>query len=133
MHTPTQLKAILNYLYLNATRGSLEDHTSWYYRSIGKEGYETRANRPALESIYFITEVLDIAKNGIYQMSLDGVRYKQTYMSGAEVVRYILKNCLVNMSDKWEGFTNHKTGEAVTLRFVAFDDPAIWITTGGKK
>ncbi len=133
MQTPTQLKAILNYLYLNATRGSLEDHTSWYYRSIGKEGYETRANRPALESIYFITEVLDIAKNGIYQMSLDGVRYKQTYMSGAEVVRYILRNCLVNMSDKWEGFTNHKTGAVITLRFVAFDEPAVWITTGGKK
>lgn len=122
MQTQSQIKAILNYLFLSATRGSLEEDTAWYYRGIGKDGRGSRTNRTTLECVYFITEVLNIAESGIYQMYLDDVRYKQTYLSGAEVVRYILQNCSVEMSEKWDGFTNKKTGEKVTLQFVAFDD-----------
>lgn len=122
MRIQSQIKAILNYLFLSATRGSLEEDTAWYYRGIRKDGRESRTNRTTLECVYFITEVLNIAESGIYQMYLDDVRYKQTYLSGAEVVRYILQNCSVEMSEKWDGFTNKKTGEKVTLQFVAFDD-----------
>ncbi len=122
MRTSTEIKAILNYLYVSATRGSLEEYAAWYYRGIGKAGYESRTNRDALENVYFITEVLNIEGHGIYQMYLNDVRYKQTYLSGAEVVRYILQNCSFDMSEEWDGFTNKKTGEKVTVQFVAFDD-----------
>ena len=122
MQTPTRIKAILNHLFLSATRGSLEEDTAWYFRGIRKDGYESRANRTILESIFFITVVLDIAEHGIYQMYLNDVRYKQTYLSGAEVVRYILQNCAVEMSEEWDGFINQKTGEKVTVQFVALDD-----------
>lgn len=122
MQKSTEIKAICNYLFLIATRGSLEEDTAWYYRGVGKDGYESRANRSALEHVYFITEVLGISENGIYQMYLNDVRYKQTYLSGAEVVRYILQNCSVRMSEEWEGFTNKKTGEEITVQFVALDN-----------
>ena len=122
MQTPTRIKAILNHLFLSATRGSLEEDTAWYFRGIKKDGYEYRANRTILESIYFITSVLDIAPHGIYQMYLNDVRYKQTYLSGSEVVRYILQNCSIELSEKWDGFTNRKTGERVTVQFVTLDD-----------
>lgn len=122
MQKPTEIRAILNYLYVSATRGSLEEYTAWYYHGIGKDGYESRANRTALETIYFITEVLSIAKHGIYQMYLNDARYKQTYLSGSEVVRYILQNCSFEMSEEWDGFTNKKTGAKITVQFVALDD-----------
>ena len=122
MPITTDIKAMLYYLYVNATRGSLEEYTAWYYRGIRKDGYESRANRTTLESVYFITEVLGIAENGIYQMYLNDARYKQTYLSGAEVVRYILQNCSFEMSEEWDGFTNKKTGEKVTVQLVALDD-----------
>ena len=121
MRTSTEIKAILNYLYVSATRGSLEEDTAWYYRGIGKAGYEARTNRTTLESVYFITEVLCISEHGIYQMYLNDARYKQTYLSGAEVVRYILQNCSFEMSEEWDGFTNKKTGEKVTVQFVTLD------------
>ena len=122
MQKPTEIRAILNYLYVSATRGSLEEHTAWYYRDIGKAGYEARTNRTALETVYFIINVLNIAKHGIYQMYLNDARYKQTYLSGAEVIRYILQNCSFEMSEEWDGFTNKKTGEEVTVQFVALGD-----------
>lgn len=122
MQTPTRIKAILNYLFLRATRGSLEEDTAWYFRGIRKDGYESRANRLTLEGVYFIASVLDLVERGIYQVYMNDVRYKQTYLSGAEVVQYILQNCLVVVSEEWDGFTNKKTGEKITIQFVALDD-----------
>jgi hypothetical protein len=122
MQPSTQIQAALNYLYLSATRGSLEGDTSWYYRAIGKSGYETRANRTVLEEITFIQLVLGIDRFGVYQLSLGGTVYKQHYMSGAEIIRYILKNCHVDVSKNFNGLVNTKTGEQLDIRFVARDN-----------
>lgn len=118
----TQIKAILDYICLYANRDSLESQTAWYYRAIGKNNAGAKASRSVLENIYFISEALNLAKNGIYQLFVGGVRHKQTYLSSAEVVRYVLKNCLVVMSEKWDGFTNQKTGESITTLLVALDE-----------
>lgn len=65
MQIPNPIQDILDYLYISATRGSLEYNTSWYYQAIGKSGYETRANRGVLEEITFIQMVLDIDRLGV--------------------------------------------------------------------
>ena len=120
MNSPTAIAATVNYIFLNATRGGLEDRTSWYFDGIGKPGYESRVNRPTLESIYFIADVLDLASDRVYQMTLDGTVYKQAYLSGAEVVKYIMKNCDVSISKNWKEFRTSK-GQLVSIRHVAFD------------
>lgn len=118
--TPTVIALTVNYIFLNATRGGLEDRTSWYFDGIGKPGCETKASRPTLEMIYFIANVLDLASDGVYQMTLDGTVYKQTYLSGAEVIKYIMKNCDVTLSKDWKEFRTSK-GQLVSVRHVAFD------------
>ena len=118
--TPTVIAATVNYIFLNATRGGLEDRTSWYFDGIGKPGYETKASRPTLETIYFIANVIDLASDGVYQMKLDGTIYKQTYLSGAEVIKHIMKNCEVSISKDWKEFRTSK-GQLVSVRHVAID------------
>lgn len=120
MTTPTAIAATVNYIFLNATRGGLEDRTSWYFDGIGKPGYKSKASRPTLETIYFIANVLDLASDGVYQMKLDGTIYKQTYLSGAEVIKHIMKNCEVSISKDWKEFRTSK-GQLVSVRHVAID------------
>lgn len=120
MTTPTAIAATVNYIFLNATRGGLEDRTSWYFDGIGKPRYESKASRTTLETIYFIANVLDLASDEVYQMTLNGTVYKQTYLSGAEVIKYIMKNCEVTVSKDWKEFRTSK-GQLVSVRHVAFD------------
>jgi hypothetical protein len=122
MRTSNPIQGILDYLFILASRGSLEYNTSWYYQAIGKSGHETRATRRVLEEITFIQMVLDIDRLGVYQLSLDGVVYKQHYMSAAEIIRYILKSCTIDMSENFSGLVNNKTGEKLDIRFVARDN-----------
>lgn len=122
--TQITIASTVNYIFLNATRGDLEDRTSWYFDGIGKPGYETKASRPTLETIYFIANVLDLASDGVYQMTLDGTVYKQTYLSGAEVIKHILKNCEISISKDWKEFRTSK-GQLVSVRHVAFDKEVI--------
>lgn len=120
MTTATAIASTLNYILLNATRESLEDRTSWYFDGIGTPRYESKASRTTLETIYFIANVLDLASDGVYQMTLNGTVYKQTYLSGAEVINYIMKNCEVTVSKDWKEFRTSK-GQLVSVRHVAFD------------
>lgn len=120
MTTATAIASTLNYILLNATRESLEDRTSWYFDGIGTPRYESKASRTTLETIYFIANVLDLASDGVYQMTLDGTVYKQTYLSGAEVIKYIMKNCEVTLSKDWKEFRTSK-GQLVSVRHVAID------------
>lgn len=53
-------------------------------------------------------------------MTLNGTVYKQTYLSGAEVIKYIMKNCEVTVSKDWKEFRTSK-GQLVSVRHVAFD------------
>lgn len=120
MTTATAIASTLNYILLNATRESLEDRTSWYFDGIGTPRYESKASRTTLETIYFIANVLDLASDGVYQMTLNGTVYKQTYLSGAEVIKYIMKNCEVTVSKDWREFRTSK-GQLVSVRHVAID------------
>lgn len=120
MTTATAIASTLNYILLNATRESLEDRTSWYFDGIGTPRYESKASRTTLETIYFIANVLDLASDGVYQMTLDGTIYKQTYLSGAEVIKHIMKNCEISISKDWKEFRTSK-GQLVSVRHVAFD------------
>ena len=120
MTTATAIASTLNCILLNATRESLEDRTSWYFDGIGTPRYESKASRTTLETIYFIANVLDLASDGVYQMTLDGTIYKQTYLSGAEVIKHIMKNCEVSISKDWKEFRTSK-GQLVSVRHVAFD------------
>lgn len=114
------LKTTLEFIYLYATRGSLESNTAWYFRCIGKPGKEETAKRPILESIFFVTKMADIAPDGIYQLSVNFEVYKQPFMSGAEVIKFITQNCKVLISDQWNGFKT-KDGLPVEIRLVAYD------------
>ena len=114
------LKSTLDFIYLYATRGSLESNTAWYFRCIGKPGREKTATRPILERIVFVAEIADIAPDGIYQLSINFEVYKQPFMSGAEVIKFITQKCEVTISDQWNGFKT-KDGLPVEIRLVAYD------------
>jgi len=122
MKSHTAIEHTLNYIFVNATREDLERKAGWYYRCIGKPDKEQSVNRSTLEKILFIYFVLDLAPDGIYQMSLDFEIYpKQAFMSGAEVIRYIIEKCTFDLSRDFDGFKNIKTGQRVTVRYVAMD------------
>lgn len=116
----SDLKSTLDFIFIYATRGSLEHRTGWYYHCIGKPGGEERANRMTLERIWFIQEVWDIAPDGIYQLSINFEVYKQPFMSGAEVIKFIMQKCDFEISKDWNGFKT-KDGLPVEIRHVAYD------------
>lgn len=118
MRTRTMIKSILNYLFLSATRGSLEQDMRWYYRQLGKDGQESRVNRGTLETLYFLQSVLDIQPVDIYQILVDGVPQKHLYYSAAEALKFIFTNCPVQVSEEFEDLKTTKGDKPVTLKYI---------------
>lgn len=122
MLTPTRVKSTIQYLFLSATRGLLEDNLRWFYREMGSEGRVTRVNRLTLEKLFFISNLLDIQNNSIYQVFQDGIRIKQAYLSGSETLSYIVKHTDIPISEEWDGtMRDTKTEKLITIRYVCSD------------
>lgn len=118
MRTRTMIKSTLNYLFLSATRGSLEQDMRWYYRQLGKDGQETRVNRGTLETLYFLQSVLDIQPADINQILVDGVPHRHLYYSAAEALKFIFTNCPVQVSEEFDDLKTTKGDKPVTLRYI---------------
>lgn len=122
MLTRTRVKSTIQYLFLSATRGLLDDKLRWFYREMGNEGRVTRVNRSTLERLFFISNLLDIRHNSIYQVFQDGIRIKQAYLSGSETLSYIVKHTDIPISEEWDGtMRDIKTKNLITIRYVCFD------------
>ena len=118
MRTRTMIKSTLNYLFLSATRGSLEQDMRWYYRQLEKDGQETRVNRGTLETLYFLQSVLDIQPADINQILVDGVPHRHLYYSAAEALKFIFTNCPVQVSEEFDDLKTTKGDKPVTLRYI---------------
>lgn len=119
MQSKEMIKNTVNLIFLSASRGSLELDTAWIFEELGRPGKESSANRSTLENILFITCVLSLTRVGIYQVKIGDKVYKHAYWSGAEVADYLLKHSKYKFSEDFDGFTDAKSGEPVTVTCAA--------------
>lgn len=119
MPSSEMIKNTLNLIFLSASRDSLERDTAWVFEGLGRPGKESSTNRSTLENIMFITCVLSLTCVGIYQVKVGDKVYKHAYWSGSEVADYLLKHSKYRFSEDFDGFTDAKSGEPVTVTCAA--------------
>ena len=119
MPSSEMIKNTLNLIFLSASRDSLEMNTAWVFEGLGRPGKECSTNRSTLENIMFITCVLSLTRVGIYQVTVGDKVYKHAYWSGAEVADYLLKHSKYKFSGDFDGFTDAKSGEPITVTCAA--------------
>lgn len=118
-------KDVSNYLSLYASRGALETAAVWYYKAIGKPGKEAHVSRYELEILFYLMEVLDISSDWVYQLLKNDEPYRHQYYSAAEVLRYLMNNADVVVSDKWEGLPVGKNRDLITVKNLGVLSPKV--------
>lgn len=116
------IKELVDYIFIYATRGSLEDHLKWYYADIGKLDTLKRVSRPKLEELYFIQGALNLNRTGVYSVYLNGKPYRHRYWSASEVMTFLQKNTDFYMSDtRYVGFALKKDHAKLAICYAATD------------
>lgn len=109
-----RIKAIIHYICLTATRGSLEDETAPYFLAVGRD--MTKVPRGDLEKVVYIQRVLRIDPSGIYKILVGEDLYKgHQYYSAFEVIRYVMKHTLFMWIDEMESPIDIKTQQTVRV------------------
>lgn len=95
MRLPLMAKCQRN-LFLNATRGSLEQDVAWYYAELGIPGKEERVSRTALEKLYLYIYGVGIDKDTVYRVLVDSKPHKHGCWTGVEVVKYLCDRAAIS-------------------------------------
>lgn len=118
MSNKEKVEAVINYLCIAATRGSLEDACKWYYEQLGK-GNVYKVGRVTLENIYFIQRALNICQTGVYTIENPSSKISHRYFSAAETIRYVMDKCYIKW-DGWEGPVETVGDQLLTINRVAY-------------
>ena len=109
---PKEVSPILNYLAIQATRGSLEKDTSWFFKELGRKIGADKANRYTLEKIYFLSELFDIKPLRVYALRVGDRVYRHQYYSSAELIDFLIKYSDLILTNIHE-INMAKTGEDI--------------------
>lgn len=109
---PKDASSILNYLAIQATRGTLEEDTSWFFKELGRKTGADKAKRYTLEKIYFLSELFKIKPLSVYTLRVGDRVYRHQYYSGAELIDFLMRYSDLILTDIHE-INMAKTGEDI--------------------